>query len=885
MSIARKILMGAAGAGGDKTYVDDVFSPYVYRGNGANRTITNGIDLAGEGGLVWVKGRDVGYFNNLQDNVSGLTGIDKYLTSNDNYIANWAANGENDPRYCVTAFNNNGFDLGIGGQVNINNYKFASWTFRRQKGFFDIVSYTGNGSNRTIAHNLGSVPGCIMVKCTSEARDWTIFHRGVAPVDPASYRLRLNTTDARQGNAGYFNSTEPTSTHFSLGSNSDTNANGQSYVAYIFAGGASTAATNRCVDFDGNDALTSATSSDLSLGTGDYTIEFWFNADAIGDTPLFENRVSGSSGDTTGFTLTAHGSSNGVRIWWSGSSRINGGGSSLSVGKWHHLAATRSSGTTYLFLDGRLLGTTTDAINLTSTEAHIAGGKYNGGTSISHYFNGRISNFRLIKGTALYTSSFRPPYEPLTNVTNTKLLCCQSSAATTATVAPGTITAVGNPTVPVDASGTFSDSPFDDPEGFQFGEEGDQNLIKCGSYKGTGSSGLEINVGWEPSFLLWKESSGSGENWFIHDNIRGWDNKYLKPNSSGAESDSAVIKITSTGFIVESTDGARNHNNETYVYMLIRRPDGYVGKPAEAGTDVFAMDTGAASSIIPNFDSGFPVDFALDKKPASSGNWDAAARVISDRYLQANNTAAEVSYNKYTFDSNVGWNEDNGLGSIWQSWMWKRHAGFDVVSYKGNNTAGSSWSHNLGKIPEMIWIKNRGATADWAVGHKGLNGGTNPWNYRIFLNTTAADSAANDYWGGSSNTGKPPTSTHFFLGSSWTESNANNNNYIAMLFASVGGISKCGFYNGSANAQTITTGFQPRLIIIKRTTAARDWLLFDTLRGIGPGANDDKVLFLNSTSDQESQSFLDVTSTGFTLNANLQDTNHQDHKYIYYAHA
>ena len=72
MSIARKVLMGSSG-GKKSTYVDDVFSTYLYRGNDANRTITNGIDLAGEGGLVWVKGRNVGYYNILQDNVSGLT--------------------------------------------------------------------------------------------------------------------------------------------------------------------------------------------------------------------------------------------------------------------------------------------------------------------------------------------------------------------------------------------------------------------------------------------------------------------------------------------------------------------------------------------------------------------------------------------------------------------------------------------------------------------------------------------------------------------------------------------------------------------------------------------------------------------------------------------
>ena len=57
MSIARKILMGSSG-GKKSTYVDDVFSTYLYKGNQtAGHTITNGIDLAGEGGMVWIKSR------------------------------------------------------------------------------------------------------------------------------------------------------------------------------------------------------------------------------------------------------------------------------------------------------------------------------------------------------------------------------------------------------------------------------------------------------------------------------------------------------------------------------------------------------------------------------------------------------------------------------------------------------------------------------------------------------------------------------------------------------------------------------------------------------------------------------------------------------------
>ena len=65
---------------------------------------------------------------------------------------------------------------------------------------------------------------------------------------------------------------------------------------------------------------------------------------------------------------------------------------------------------------------------------------------VYHDFHGKISNFRIVKGTGVCTTTFKPPTEPLTNITNTKLLCCNNSSTTGSTVTPGTITANGDPT-------------------------------------------------------------------------------------------------------------------------------------------------------------------------------------------------------------------------------------------------------------------------------------------------------------------------------------------------------------------------------------------------------------------------------------------------------
>ena len=147
----------------------------------------------------------------------------------------------------------------------------------------------------------------------------------------------------------------------------------------------------------------------------------------------------------------------------------------------------------------------------------------------------------------------------------------------------------------------------------------------------------------------------------------------------------------------------------------------------------------------------------------------------------------------------------------------------------------------------MMWVKKRDATGSWFVYHKGLNGGSNPYEKYLILNSTDAEAGDSGYlWYAA------PTSTSFILGSSGNV-NSGGNDYIAMLFASVVGISKVGYYDGSDSSQTITTGFQPRFWIVKSTTDAYPWLVLDTIRGWGSG--DDKYLELNDTDAQATQDF------------------------------
>jgi len=219
--------------------------------------------------------------------------------------------------------------------------------------------------------------------------------------------------------------------------------------------------------------------------------------------------------------------------------------------------------------------------------------------------------------------------------------------------------------------------------------------------------------------------------------------------------------------------------------------------------------------------------------------------------------------------------------------MWRRHAGFDVVCYSGNGVSGRQMPHSMGVAPEMMWVKRRNANENWYVYHKGHNGGSGPEHWFTSINTNGVEQDHGPAWNDT-----VPTSTHFTLGADTAVNSGGTTTYIAMLFASVDGISKVGYYtgsNGSASpgqvAQTITTGFSPRFVIIKEASPnGGSWLVLDTTRGWGAG--NDAYLSLDQNSAQSNFNFGAPTATGFTLTYDeLGFYNSNGDKYIYYAHA
>lgn len=229
-------LLGALGGG---LNVADVFATTLYTGNGAARTINNGIDLAGEGGLVWIKGRTAAYPHALHDT---LRGPRKFLQTN-------SSNGEaTDPAgNGFTAFTASGFSLGPDNIIGMNapGINFVSWAFRRAPKFFDVVTYTGNGVNgRQIPHSLGTTPGMVLVKRLDAVSDWVVWHRS------ASGDLVLNSAAPQAGSRlKILNAFGP---YFLLSADFSVNASGGTYVAYLFAHDPAAGGIIQCGSYVGN---------------------------------------------------------------------------------------------------------------------------------------------------------------------------------------------------------------------------------------------------------------------------------------------------------------------------------------------------------------------------------------------------------------------------------------------------------------------------------------------------------------------------------------------------------------------------------------------------------------------------------------------------------
>jgi hypothetical protein len=409
-------------------------------------------------------------------------------------------------------------------------------------------------------------------------------------------------------------------------------------------------------------------------------------------------------------------------------------------------------------------------------------------------------------------------------------------------------------------------------------------IIQCGSYTGTGAAGNFVSLGWEPQWVLIKRASGGTGDWRIIDNMRGLvtnttnGDATLNANTSEAEFNDATVgnypfaAANPTGFTLEATSGPSNASGSTYIYIAIRR--GPMRTPT-SGTSVFSPVTRTGTGGLVDVSVPITTDLVIIRNRSGSSAEGTVDRLRGLAGLETSDTTQEqkfepsssgydlVKFNQTGYTLGQGyWANLNGSGTSYVDYNFRRAPSFfDEVCYTGTGSA-LSVSHNLGVIPDIVIIKRRDSANQWVVMCPvlGYDGSGNVRSLFLNLDNAAGYSVLN-------NNSTITSSSIPLVGGGFAQVNASGGTYVAYLFASCPGVSKVGTYTGNGSSQTINCGFAAgaRFVMIKRASAAGDWYVWDSARGIVAG-NDPRLSLNTTAAEVTTDDSVDTDSSGFVVN-------------------
>jgi hypothetical protein len=609
-------------------YIESIFQTWLYTGNGSTQTITNGIDLAGEGGLVWTKARSSARNNALVDTVRGGG---SWLNSNDTTAAGTGT---------YLSFNSNGYLLNNSfTNWNASATTYASWTFRKQPKFFDVVTWTGDGTNnRQISHALGSVPGCVITKRLNAVTDWSVWHRASGAGFSAA---ALNTTGTF-GNSGYGPATAFTDTYFTVANQAETNASGGTYVAYLFAhdaGGFGLTGTDNvisCGSYTGTAGVTTVnvgfepqwllikkTNATAAWKIVDNMRGFTAGPESTG---IYSSVLNPNTSDAEAANSTLYTTSTGFNV---GNYSSEGG-----------------AGNTFIYIAIRR-----GPMKVPTTGTSVFGLNARTGTSANATVTGSagVTDLAIIKRRNSSTNWVWTP-----RLTGTGYL---SSNLSGGEVAAGTTILQANPWDVMDgvkvgttsnltneSSGTFINYLIDRAPGFMD--------VSC--YTGNGVAGRTVphNLAVVPELIIVKRRNTSA-NWLVYCSGLTSAAYSLVLNSPADEDlDSAMwnsTNPTSSVFTV-GTSLSTNGNNSTYVSYLFASCPGVSKVGSYTGT-------GTTQVINCGFTAGSR--FVMIKRTNNTGNWfvwDSARGIVAgnDPYLLLNLDNAEVTNTDFIDTASTG---------------------------------------------------------------------------------------------------------------------------------------------------------------------------------------------------------------------------------------
>ena len=621
------------------------------------------------------------------------------------------------------------------------------------------------------------------------------------------------------------------------------------------------------VYFDGSTStgLQTADSSDFTLGTNNFTIEAWvYSYEDQGETRYIVGQTdSGGADANSSFTLFID-ANNKPRAYffYSGGNLDLISSTAIAENTWNHMAFVRNGTGFVLYLNGTSVATATSSESATDSGYKVGVGVL-GEYVTAGQFYGWISNFRIVNGSAVYTSNFTPSTSPLTAVTNTKLLCCQDSTITTDNSGTSkTITVVNTANTYSQQMAPFNFDWWQD----QSGQDNDyqpyninvnnvmldsptNNFPTFNFLMGNGASGITLSQG------------------------------ALKAAQASLTSDTAksysTIGLISGKWYVEVACSAANVYSGNGVVNVSQSSEGFDFSSSTNNVSVFSWgdrvykngsqtQSGVANAASSTNILGIALDLdngtvQLYSNGSTTGSAETLTRNTGDVFVFCNAAEsggyASTSAYEWNFGQNgthcetkvAGGNTDgNGIGNYMYSVpsgflapcsanlatpaVKKSTANFNIATYTGNS--GTQAITGLGMQPDLVWIKDRTS----ATNH-GLHDTVRSLAW-LGSNSNSAESSGSSYVSAVGTDGFTVNansagnySGNSYVGWCWKAGGSSSTNNDGAEASTVSVNTTAGFSiikgegTGSATTYGHGLGVVPKVYIVKLISDTGDWYL------------------------------------------------------------
>lgn len=610
-----ELLLAAAGGTG-KVTVEDVFSSDLWTGvSGANVNVVNGVDLITYGGMVMGRARS---------SLTNTAVCDTNLGSYSRIFASTTAGYTYGTTYGVV-FNNNGYTVPSGeATLNVASATHIGWTFRQSPGFFNLTSYTGNGSyNINVPHGLGTVPGMIWIKRTDGGtEDWMVWHRGNSTAgtgDHSDGGLSLNSTGVANF-ANFSTGTTINDSTFLIGNISPVSGgtgggytNGASYTAYLFGHDTSTNGFIQCGQYTGNSStagpvinlgwepqwiLIKNISASANWLIFDAMLGICFQASDIYDI------INGTSTESNGIEYLRP-LSNGFQLTASST-----------------LTNTSANNYIYMAIRREMMKPPTDA---TTVFKPVARAGTSAAATISCGFPPDLVLFkgRTTANGCWWSDRGRGPNYMMA-----------SNATTADTLGTGAITSFSQMDgVAVSTNANLNSSSYTYINYFFRRAAGFLDIVYWvgDGVDHTGSMNIPHSLGAVPNLIIWKNLTAGTSNWFVEGDFGGMV-QYLNLNSTAAKAPTLSNCIAYTANLLgpgANTD--TNVSGNLFVGYL------FANCPGVLSTGTYTGDGSIMKLINCGFTNG--ARFVMVKRIDSTGNW-----LVSDSARGIGSTADPLFY-------------------------------------------------------------------------------------------------------------------------------------------------------------------------------------------------------------------------------------------------